>query len=429
MVIRPFDDPDFTWPTLDEIVSALERYVHTAASKFLVRGDSGQGWYHNKRLWIPSQCNNLLQRLMVIAHCGAQAHRGRAAMMEHFQRHFHVDHLRRKVDRFLAVCLLCHHVKGGKVVQRPWSETFRCHERNRPLHWDFLTKFTVAYSPWINGSIERVNRDVIQVLRVLCLEHKKDIRDWTMFVPLLGASINHTPVPSLGNKSPVELFCALPLPSPLEFCVNLEQREVLELTEQPELIEQKLQALRASVQTMHKAVDEERDQQTQRNKKDQRGAKKANFSVGDYVLRSRVDQKHQDKLLVTWVGPYQIMRADTHSFAVRHLVTGAEMNVHGSGLKYYADKDFEVTEEVREHVASQGIVLAVSELKDHRWCPRKKDYEVLVAWKGLEPIEDSWETVRSLFKDIPVLLRAYVSRAADTGLTKYLERASRFAPS
>lgn len=108
-------------------------------------------------------------------------------------------------------------------------------------------KFTVAYSPWINGSIERVNRDLIQVLRVMCLEYKKDIRDWTMFVSLLRATINHTPVPSLGNKAPVVLFCALPLPTLLEFCSGLEQREVLELTEQPDLIEQKLQALRASV--------------------------------------------------------------------------------------------------------------------------------------------------------------------------------------
>ncbi|EGZ27588.1 hypothetical protein PHYSODRAFT_433431, partial [Phytophthora sojae] len=70
---------------------------------------------------------------------------------------------------------------------------------------------------------------------------------------LLRATINHTPVPSLGNKAPVVLFCALPLPTPLEFCSGLEQRE--------------------------------------RNKNDQRGAQKANFSVGDYVLWSRVDQK------------------------------------------------------------------------------------------------------------------------------------------
>ncbi|POM74205.1 Hypothetical protein PHPALM_8875, partial [Phytophthora palmivora] len=139
----------------------------------------------------------------------------------------------------------------------------------------------------------------------------------------------------------------LPLSSPLEFCVDAEPKK--------------------------------------------KYSRKANFSVGDYVLRSRVDQKHQDQLLVTWIGPHQIVRADVHSFVARYLVTGAETDVHASRLKYYADKNYKVTEDVREHVASQGVVLAVSKLWEHRWCSAKKSYEVLVSWKGLESIEDSWE--------------------------------------
>lgn len=501
--IRPFDDPSFSWPTLQEIVQTQQQYRHTVPSNFLTENNSDKGWYHNGKLWIPKKDKSLLQRLMIVAHCGAQGHRGRATMMEQLQRHFYVERIRVHVDKFLAACLLCHHVKGGKVVQRPWSETFRCYERNGALHWDFLTvgesfgddkyllilkdeathycdlipcatptsavaveaildwhsrfgippiwisdrgshfknevaakvckrlkseqHFTVAYSPWINGSIERLNRDVIQVLRAMCLEYKKDIREWTIFVPLLRASINHTPLPSLANKAPVELFCALPLPSPLDFCVDLEQKKVLEMTKQPELIEQKLSELRASVHLMHKDVAKERDQQTCRNKKGQRGARKANFSVGDFVLRSRVDQKHQDKLLVTWIGPYQIVKADVHSFVIRHLVTGVESDVHASRLKYYADKSYEVTEEVREHIASQGIVLAVAELKEHRWCSSKNGYEILVSWKGLEPIEDSWEPLQSLWKDIPAMIRAYASTAGDDGLSKYIARTTRFA--
>jgi transposase InsO family protein len=503
LAIRPFDDPNFSWPTLDEICQVQEQHRHTISSNVLRQGNSGKGWYSKGRLWIPDGDAALLQRLMVVAHCGAQGHRGRAAMMELFQRQFSVEQLRSKVDKFLASCLLCQHVKGGKVVPRPWGETFRCYERNGALHWDFLTvgesfgsdkyllvlkdeathycdlvpcasptsmvaaeaildwhsrygippiwfsdqcshfknevvaeickrlkseqRYSVAHIPWINGSIERVNRDVIQVLKVLCLEYRKDIKDWIMFVPLLRASINHTPLPSLGNKAPVELFCALPLPSPLDFCVDEEQKRILELTKQPELIESKLQQLRDSVQHMHRAVAAERKQQTRRNKYMQTGARKANFSVGDFVLRSRVDQKYQDKLLVTWIGPYQIKRADKHSFVVQHLVTGVETDVHASRLKYYADKDYEVTEEVREHIASQGIVLAVAELKEHRWNASIKGYEILVSWKGLESIEDSWEPLRSLWKDIPVLIQRYAESAADSGLMKHIERTTRFA--
>lgn len=73
---------------------------------------------------------------------------------------------------------------------------------------------------------------------------------------------------------------------------------------------------------MHKQMVVEPEKKTKNKKRQQTFARKANFDVGDYVLRSRVDQKHYDKLLVTWIGPYQVIGADEHSFKVKHLVTG-----------------------------------------------------------------------------------------------------------
>ncbi|OWZ12075.1 hypothetical protein PHMEG_00014825 [Phytophthora megakarya] len=66
-------------------------------------------------------------------------------------------------------------------------------------------QFTLAYSPWVNGSVERVNRDILQV----------STKDWTYLVQLVQASLNHTALPSLGNRAPVELFTGLPCPSTL----------------------------------------------------------------------------------------------------------------------------------------------------------------------------------------------------------------------
>ncbi|GMF43136.1 unnamed protein product [Phytophthora fragariaefolia] len=66
--------------------------------------------------------------------------------------------------------------------------------------------FTLAYCPWINGSIERLNRDVLQVLRVMLLKYKVAQQNWTALVPLIQANINHSPVASLSNHSPAEVF-------------------------------------------------------------------------------------------------------------------------------------------------------------------------------------------------------------------------------
>ncbi|OWZ10708.1 hypothetical protein PHMEG_00016398 [Phytophthora megakarya] len=93
----------------------------------------------DKRIWIPRACKELIQRLCVIAHCEDQDHPGEQAMVNHVRRVFHISELRTVVHYFVASCLLGPHVKGGKMIRRPWSETIECNERNGTLHWDFLS--------------------------------------------------------------------------------------------------------------------------------------------------------------------------------------------------------------------------------------------------------------------------------------------------
>ncbi|KAE8897356.1 hypothetical protein PF003_g18627 [Phytophthora fragariae] len=429
LLLRPLDDDDFVWPNLDTIAAAQRKFGDKAELSRLEEGDDGVR-RTDSRLWIPAEATNLIRRLCIIAHCGPQGHRGRDAMLAHLGRIFYVPHLRQCVDRFLASCLLCHHVKGGKVVPRPWSETYRCNERNQALHWDFLylgesfgdmqyilvlkddashycelvkcetptstvaadaimdwhsrfgiprdwisdqgshfknevinelcTRlkcqqiFSPTYSPWINGSVERVNRDILQVLRVLILDNKLNHTDWPRLIPIVQASLNHTAVPSLARKTPGELFTGLEPPSPLQAVfLGPNVSPSVQPARTSAEIESSLAQLRASVRDIHRAVTDAHLKQTLLNKKRERGDNMVNFDVGDYVLRSRVDEKRQNKLLVTWVGPYAVTASHAHNvFTVNQLVTGEELDVHASRLKFFADKDLEVTEELLEHVSA-----------------------------------------------------------------------------
>ncbi|KAE8903142.1 hypothetical protein PF003_g12674 [Phytophthora fragariae] len=509
LLLRPLDDDDFVWPNLDTIAAAQRKFGDKAELSRLEEGDDGVR-RTDSRLWIPAEATNLLRRLYIIAHCGPQGHRGRDAMLAHIGRIFYVPHLRQCVDRFLASCLLCHHVKGGKVVPRPWSETYRCNERNQALHWDFLylgesfgdmqyllvlkddashycelvkcetptstvaadaimdwhsrfgiprdwisdqgshfknevvnelcTRlkcqqiFSPTYSSWINGSVERVNRDILQVLRVLILDYKLNHRDWPRLIPIVQASLNHTAVPSPAGKTPGELFTGLEPPSPLQSVfLGPDVSPSVQPARTSAEIESSLAQLRARVRDMHRAVTDARLKQTLLNKKRERGDNMVNFDVGDYVLRSRVDEKRQNKLLVTWVGPYAVTAAHAHNvFTVKQLVTGEELDVHASRLKFFADKDLEVTEELLEHVAAQGIILRVRDLIGptlvvppmlvrHRWNDESRSYEILVGWHGLEAIEDSWESLTAMFNEVSTLVQAYVAAAKDSKLERHLE--------
>ncbi|OWZ14974.1 hypothetical protein PHMEG_00011470 [Phytophthora megakarya] len=318
--IRPFSDGYFVWPTTDELLVAQQRHVVDRPQGVTRRSDdllSGFG------------SSNLLKRILLIAHCGTQGHRGREALMNVMNRWFSVRNLSAVVKTFLAGCLIStlgfptswesydnykyllmlkddatHFVSSCLARHKP--QPLRCtssmisdqgtHFKTRVVaevarRLDSHQRFTVAYSPWINGSIQRLNRDIVQVLRAVCLEGKVDIRDRTHFVPVVQASLNHhwnemgpisnvqaslnyTPVPSLANKAP--------------------NPPTIDLTSGN--LEDKMSILRSHVYEMHKKVQTARSEQTKRNQKMQKGTRMANFDVGDYVLRSRVDQKHNDKL-------------------------------------------------------------------------------------------------------------------------------------
>ncbi|KAE8979192.1 hypothetical protein PR001_g24622 [Phytophthora rubi] len=106
-------------------------------------------------------------------------------------------------------------------------------------------EFTPAYCPWINGSVERVNRAILQVTRTMILEYKINHTEWSYLMPMVQASLNHTAVSSLGNKAPVELFTGLPSPTPLR---EFYMPNVGELQEVPEVdkIDEFLANLRTS---------------------------------------------------------------------------------------------------------------------------------------------------------------------------------------
>ncbi|ETV65101.1 hypothetical protein H257_18091 [Aphanomyces astaci] len=49
-------------------------------------------WQVDERLWILSAANDLIQRIMGVAHCGSAGHRGHAALVATIRRLFYVDH-------------------------------------------------------------------------------------------------------------------------------------------------------------------------------------------------------------------------------------------------------------------------------------------------------------------------------------------------
>ncbi|OWY92190.1 hypothetical protein PHMEG_00038908 [Phytophthora megakarya] len=143
---------------------------------------------------------------------------------------------------------------------------------------------------------------------------------------------------------------------------------------------------------------------------------------GDFVLWTRIDQRLSNhKMLGQWIGPVKVTEDLPHSFRIQHLVTGRVYDVHGSRLKFYADAALDTTEELLELVSSQGMLLGVDIFLEHCFNQNFDRWELLVSWIDLQPIENKWEPLSTLIKDVPAKVRDYVRASGDDELYAQLD--------
>lgn len=62
-------------------------------------------------------------------------------------------------------------------------------------------KPTVAYSQWVNGTFERINRDIIAAMRAMLGELKLCPQDWVSVIDIIPTSLNEAAESRLGLNS------------------------------------------------------------------------------------------------------------------------------------------------------------------------------------------------------------------------------------
>jgi hypothetical protein len=220
--------------------------------------------------------------------------------------------------------------------------------------------------------------------------------------------------------SPVELFTGLPASSSLDAIVDRRADADPVLIIDFECVDEQLESLRNSLYAMHKEVLDEKERRQLQDMAAHKGST-ANFDTGDFVLWSRIDQRLPNKLLGQCLGPFKVVEARPHSFGIQHLISGREYDVHGSRLKFYADAELNQTAELLELVSSQGMMLGVQAICDHRFNESLERWELLVSWRGLQAIENSWEPFTNLLHDVPTKVHDYVKMSDDEALRSQIE--------
>ena len=285
--------------------------------------------------------------------------------------------------------------------------------------------FTTARCPWANGTVEVVMRTLLRLFRACLSEWRMQPDRWSDIHLIVMLILNQLPSPSLGGVAPVTAMSGRPAMAPLDTIALPGKVSSATLAEIATRQRAYVTAARDALDKLHKqmAVTNAKKRESSRQTHDKkRGTTPAQFIIGDYVLYQDVWQHHRAKLRTKWCGPAVVTAVESSwVYLVKNLITQDERLAHATRLKFYADKDLNVTSDFLAQVAHNSEGFEVEALEDVRYVSATQSYEILVKWRGLQSVENSWEPASVLFEDVPVLFKRFC-RSSAIPLVKKLKK-------
>ena len=148
--------------------------------------------------------------------------------------------------------------------------------------------FVSVYSPWANGAVERVNRELVRLMRTLLAEGCLTPAAWPSVLMLTQATINNTAAEvRLAGQSPSQVMFGTDQIQPLDSVLGLTTDDVLGSREDAEAaIRHHGTKLAALLQKRWDAAREGRRTQVERTQRRDAARKVCDidFEIGDYVL-------------------------------------------------------------------------------------------------------------------------------------------------
>ena len=223
-------------------------------------------------------------------------------------------------------------------------------------------RFTIAYSPWSNGIVEAVNRELKRTLSILKSEHKKQFKDWCDLLPVVEFALNHQRTKRLSGQCAIEVMHALPVNTPIQMLLDIGVSD----DDKHELVSFKgvhmhknVTTLRRNLDNIHACIRNNNQRIHDRNVGAQRKAAVPELHIGDFVLLQERNPKN--KLVFNWNGPYVVVGFPSeHEVEVRI--------VSDANAKHYELKNLTVhVRRVRKYAAREKIKVTAQLLEQtHR---------------------------------------------------------------
>jgi hypothetical protein len=140
-----------------------------------------------------------------------------------------------------------------------------------------------------------------------------------------------------------------------------------------------------------------------------------NFQVGDYVLVAEHRKGGTSKLQIKWRFPRRVASVESdYVFVIENLLTKELKAAHATRLRFYKDKELNVTAELApaaEHNDYQLYVM--SKILNARYNEQEMFHELLVAWRGFPVGEATRKPYSVMAVDVPDMVAKFMESHED----------------
>jgi hypothetical protein len=151
--------------------------------------------------------------------------------------------------------------------------------------------------------------------------------------------------------------------------------------------------------------------------------------VGDYVLVAEHCKSGTSKLQVKWKGQPRVASVESdYVFVVENLLTKELKAAHATRLRFYKDKELNVTAELAQAAEhSDHQLYVVSKILDARCNDQEMFHELIVAWRGFLVGEATWEPYSVMAVDVPNMVAKFMESHEDIGTVRKMQSPREFS--
>jgi hypothetical protein len=196
----------------------------------------------------------------------------------------------------------------------------------------------------------------------------------------------------------------VPVNAPLDFIKSQKLMEVVKLSKamtdiHAQMAEKATRDLKAAIQKHN----------------DKTHVRSPNFQMGDHVPVAEHRKRGTSRLQVKWKGPRRVASVESNFvFVVENLLTKELKAAHATRLRFYKNKELNVTAELAQAAEHHYYQLYVaSKILYARYNEQEIFHELLVAWRGFPVGEATCKPCSVMAVDVPDMVAKFMESNED----------------